>query len=179
MAVTSADLKYYLSSASATSANNTGGGLVTSIGGAISATEIVSGSNNNLFDAVSSAEAISGRVEYRLVYVTNENVTPQTLYASRVFVLANTVAAETKIEIALDPAAVGSNSSITLVDEIDSTNLLSGLTFSLASSFNNGLVIGDMPGGSKKAVWIKRTITAGAAAAQETATLSLQGETDV
>ncbi|QIW90290.1 hypothetical protein OLCHANIL_00207 [Vibrio phage V05] len=42
---------------------------IDSLGGGISATELVSGELHGLFDAVPSAEAASGRVEYRLIYV--------------------------------------------------------------------------------------------------------------
>ena len=176
MAVIAADIKYFKSTDATTVAGNTNGALVDSLGGVISANEIISNSNHNLFDAVTSAEALAGRIEHRLIYVTNQNAS-QTLFASKVFVATDTVAADTLIEIALDPAAVGADSSLTIADETDSGNALVGLTFSTANSFANGLDVGDMTFGTKKAVWVRRTITAGATAAAETATLEVQGDT--
>ena len=179
MAVIPADIKYFKSTDATTVANNTNGGTVDSLGGIISANEIATATNHNLFDAVISAEATAGRIEYRLIYVTNANVTPQTLYDAKVFINTNTISADTTIEIALDPAAVGADSSLTLLDEIDSSNVLVGLTFSLASSFATGLVIGDIDGaGGKKGIWIKRTIDALAVAAQDSGILEVQGDTD-
>lgn len=179
MSVQATDLKFYKSSASTTNANNTSGNLVGSIGGAISTTQITSGQLHDLFDAVLASEAQAGRIEYRCIYVVNSNTTPQTLYDARVFVQTNTVSADSSIEIALDPAAVGTDSTISLTDELDSDNKLSGLTFSPASDFDNGLVIGDVAGnGGKNAIWIKRTINAGASAANESAVIQFQGDTD-
>lgn len=181
MAVTASDLKFFKSAGTSTSANNTVGigTPVSSVGGAISATEVVSGSLHDLFDAVTSGEASAGRTEYRCIYVSNANATPQTLYASRIFIQSNTASVDSTLEIGLDVAPVGTNSAITLLDEIDSDNRLAAVAFSSATDFANGLVIGDVPGsGGKKAVWIKRTINPGAAAASETATISWQGDTD-
>lgn len=179
MSVQATDLKFYKSSASTTNANNTGGNLVGSIGGAISSTQLVSGQLHDLFDAVLASEALSGRVEYRCIYVTNENTTPQTLYSSTLFIQSNTDSTFSTIDIGLDPAPGGSDSTISLTDELDSDNKLSGITFRAANSFDNGLEIGDIAGnGGKKAIWVRRTILANAPAANEDAVLQFQGDTD-
>ncbi|WVX87462.1 hypothetical protein EniLVp02_0123 [Vibrio phage EniLVp02] len=169
MAVQSADLQFF------TSAGIADG--VESCGGAISGTQLPT-ELNALFDAVSATEAQAGVIDYRCVYVTNQNVTPQTLFNASIFVQTNAVG-DSNIQIALDPAPVGSDSSIILTDELDSDNKLSGLVFSPASDAANALPIGDMVGGGgKKAVWIRREVTAGAAASAETIVLEVRGDTD-
>lgn len=179
MAVNSTDLKFYKSSASAQTAENTGGSSITSLGGAISGTEVTSGVLHELFDAVTADEAEFGRVEYRCIYVVNNNVTPQTLYDARVFVSSDTTSDDSLIEIGLDTAAVGADTAISLTDEIDSDDKLAAIVFSPAADYDNGLVIGDIVGnGGKKAVWVKRTINALAGAATENAVITIQGDTD-
>lgn len=177
MAILASELKYFKSANTVTDPNNSLSATIESLGGAITANELTTGLMHDLFDVVPSAEASAGRTEYRCIYLKNENAT-QTLYDARVYISVNTPSPDSAIEIALDPAAVGVDSTITLADEIDSTSLLSSLIFSSAVDFTNALSIGDIPAGEYKAVWIKRIISPGAAAAAETCTLAFRGDTD-
>ncbi len=151
---------------------------IDSLGGGISSTELVSGALHDLFDAVPSAEAASGRVEYRLIYVQNTHAT-LTLYDAKIFMFSNTASPDSLIEIGLDPVAGnGDDSLILLDDEVDSGGDLAAVVFGAHSDFANGLDIGNLAAGEQRAVWIRRTIEAGAAAANETASISLRGDTD-
>lgn len=182
MAVQATDLKFYRSIGASTSANNSLAGTVTSLGGAIDVDhEIISGVTHALFDAVPSSEATTGRVEYRCVYIVNTNTVPQTLYNAKVYFNNLMTLNQSEIHIALDAAGVGLDSSITLIDEIDSSSKLSGFTWLAANTIATGLLIGDMTGAgaSKKAVWIRRTIKAGAEAGRESVMLRVVGDTDV
>ena len=178
MAILMTDLKYLKSTHSCTDSKNTKGSAVESVGGAISGDALVTGKLHDLFDPVTSAEGLAGRTEIRCIYVKNDHAT-QTLYDTKMFISTNTVSADSTIEIALDPASTGSDSAITLDDELDSGGKLSALTFSASVDFANGLDIGDMPASSYKAIWIKRIINAGAVASLESAVISLQGDSDV
>lgn len=162
MPVISSEIKFFKSS--------TGIGL----GGPISATEIVNAAMNNVFDNVNSAEAVAGDVEYRCVYVKNTNPS-LTLLSTVIFIGADTASADTNIEIGLDPAGINSSGVAIGGEGIAPT----GVVFDIAEDYANGLVIGDLPAnGGYQAVWIKRTVLAGAAAtASDYATLSIQGET--
>ena len=71
-------------------------------------------------------------------------------------------------------SAVGTGNEQTVADEQTAP---SGVSFSAPSNFAGGLSIGDIPAGSHKAVWARRTVTAGAAAVNDTATLRVQGDT--
>lgn len=162
MPITATDIKYYKSSS--------GVGL----GGPISASEIVSGVLNNIFDNVSSVEATDGDVEYRCIYVKNTHVS-LVLQAARVFIEYNTSSPDTDLEIGLDPAGINGTAVVVVSEGIAPV----GVSFSNPVDFANGLVIGDITAnGGYQAIWLKRTVNAGASAlASDSATLRVQGET--
>jgi hypothetical protein len=181
MAILSSDLKYFKSLytvAAGAGNGNTHDLEVTSLGGGLSAVEISTGVVHDLFDSVSSAEAIAGRIEHRLIYVTNEHAT-LTLYDATVFVNLNTSSVDSTLEIGLDPVAGnGADSVIELADETDSGSALTAVTFTLADGFANGINIGHLAAGEQRAIWLRRTILAGATAGFETTTLAIRGDTD-
>lgn len=129
-----------------------------SLGGVISS-ELMPASLNALFDRVNSAEALAGDVEYRCVYLKNSHAT-LTLYAATVWLAANTPSPDTSVSIGLGTAAVNATEQ-TVADE---STAPSGVSFSAPASYGAGLVIGDIPPGQHKAVWIRRTVSAAAAA---------------
>lgn len=181
MPILTGDLKFNKSLhtvAAGTDNGNTHGSEVESLGGAISTSELVSAEVHGLFDAVPSAEALAGRVEYRLIYVKNDH-SDLTLYDAKVFMFENTTSENSIIELGLDPVAGnGDDSVIELDDEADSTDKLSAVVFGAHSTFDSGLDIGNLAAGSKRAVWVRRTIEAGATAASELATIAVRGDTD-
>lgn len=163
MAIASSDIKYRLSGG----ASNTD--PADSLGGAESSTDAGSG----IFDNVSSAEAAVGDTEYRCVYVKN-NHGSLTLQGAKIWIQTNTPSADTAVEIGLGSTAVGTGNEQTVADEQTAP---SGVTFSSAANEGAALSIGDIPNGSHKAVWIKRTVTAAAAAANDAFTLRVKGDT--
>lgn len=166
MPITSSDIVLRLSGGG----GNTSGDA--SLGGAISSTSAPS-TLNGLFDAVSGAEATSGDTEYRCVYVKNNNGS-LTLVAPYIWVQTNTPSTDTTIAIGLGTAAVDATEQ-TITDE---STAPSGVSFSSPASYAAGLAITDLAAGSYKAIWIRRTVTAGASAyANDTFTLRVQGET--
>lgn len=162
MPIASTDIKFRLSGG----ASNTNPDA--SLGGVKSTTDAPS----NLLDTVSSAEAASGDVEYRCEYVHNAHAT-LTLEAAKVWVQANTPSADTTIDIGLGTSAVNATEQ-TVVDEQTAP---SGVTFSAAANEAGAVSLGNIPAGQSRAIWIRRTITAGAVAANDTATLRVKGDT--
>lgn len=146
MAITSGDIDFFKSTTSP------------SIGGTIG-TEITDASLHNLFDVVSSGEATSGESEYRCIYVKNSHGT-QTLLNAYIWIETNTPSAESTIEIALGDTAVGTGSETAVADEDTAPSLTD--SFASPATKGAGKLIGDIPAGEYKAIWIKRTITAGA-----------------
>lgn len=165
MAIVESEIKQYLSGGATNTDKNA------SIGGAISSTEIVNNTLNNLFDLATSAESSAGSTRYRAFYIKNTNAT-NTYYSSFVYISSNTSSATTTVEIGL---ATEDGSPIeTLAND---TTAPSGVTFSTAAGEANKLDIGDLAPDESKAVWVKWTITAGTEAINDEMTLSIKGET--
>lgn len=162
MPIISTDIKYRLSGG----ASNTDPLLA--LGGVVSSTD----AGSNLLDAVSSAEAAAGDIEYRAFYVRN-NHGSLTLLGAKVWINANTPSADTDLAIGLGTSAV----SATEQTVATTAAAPSGVTFSAAANEAAGLTIGDLAPGETKAVWLRRVVTAAAAATNDTATLRVKGDT--
>lgn len=144
-----------------------------SLGGAISSEEVVDDSLHNLFDRVQGSESEGGDVEYRLFYVKNNHAT-LTLQNAKIYINTNTPSTDSAIEIAV-AAETGSP-----VQEIaDESTAPTDETFYSADGEENALTIGDLAPGESKGIWVKRTITAGAAAyADDNVIIKVFGDTD-
>lgn len=163
MAIISTDIKYRLSGGAANSAPSA------SLGGAKSSTDAPIG----IFDDVSSAEASAGSVEYRCIYVHNAHLT-LTLLGAKLWIQANTPSASTDVAVGLGSSGLNATEQ-TVATEVTAPT---GVTFSSPAAFASGLTLGDVPAGQHFPVWVRRTVTAGAAAASDTFTLRVQGDTN-
>ena len=162
MASVSTDMQYRLSGGASNS------DTAASLGGAKSSVAA-----SNYFDDVSSAEASAGDVEYRCVYVHNAHGT-LSLIGAKVFIQTNTPSSDTDVAIGLGSSAINGTEQ-TVADE---STAPSGVTFSAPTTFAGGLAIGDLAAGAHKAVWVRRTVNAGAAAYADSFTLRVQGDTN-
>jgi hypothetical protein len=128
---------------------------------------------DQLFDAVSAGEASAGRVEYRCVYLHNANGV-DTMTAAVVYVSANTPLAGTTLDIGVGTSAVNGTEQ-TIANE---TTAPTSVTFSAPTTAGTGLVLGDIPAGQHRAIWLRRTVTAGATnSANDSWSLGYQCET--
>lgn len=170
MPIASGDIDYFLSGGAANSDPNA------SLGGARStATEVTDNVDNNLFDDVSGAEHTAGRVEYRCVYVKNSHGS-LTLTGAVVWIASDTSGADSDLSIAVGTAAVNGTEQGPLANE---TTAPSGVSWSDAAvSRATGLALGDLPAGQHKAVWLRRTISAGSTPqAADTCSIQAGGDT--
>lgn len=151
MAILASEIKEYRSTFSASG--------IDSLGGAITATEIVDNTTHNIWDVVSSTESNSGDTEYRCIYVKNTNAT-LTLEAAKVWVATNTPSTDTSVEIGLGSSAVNGTEQTVANEGTAPTSV----TFSTAAGEGNALSIGNIPNGQHKAIWIKRIVGATAGA---------------
>lgn len=166
MPITTPDFVIRLSGGAANASGNA------SLGGAKSA-NAVSTAINGLFDAVSAGEAVAGDVEYRCIYMHNANGT-EAMTAARVWVSANTPLAGTTLDIGVGTSAVNGTEQ-TIADE---STAPSGVTFSAPSTAGAGLALGDIPASQHRAIWLRRTTTAGSgSSANDTWELGLDCET--
>ena len=161
MAIVSTDIQYRLSGGASNS------DPVLSLGGVKSSTAA-----SNYFDDVSSAEASAGDTEYRCVYVHNNHGT-LSLIGAKVFIQTNTPSSDTDVAIGLGSSAINGTEQ-TVADE---STAPTGVSFSAPTTFAGGLAIGDLAAGAHKAVWVRRTVNAGAAAYADSFTLRVQGDT--
>jgi len=155
MPIVSGDIDFFEST-------TTNGGNI-SLGGPITANEITSGDLHNLFDVVDSTEAASpGQTSYRCFYVKN-NHGSLTLQDAKVYFNESTLNGDNAIAMALDGNGVnGTADSVANEETAPNTGSPS---FSTPTSEGAALTIGNIPAGQHQAIWLRRTVTGGAAAA--------------
>lgn len=162
MPISSSDIQYRLSGGASNAVQSA------SLGGAKSATA----ASASIFDAVSSAESGSGDVEYRCIYVHN-NHGSLSLDNAVAWIPANTPSATTVVEIGVGTSAVNGTEQVVA----DENTAPAGVTFTAASSKEAGVALGTIPAGQHRAVWVRRTVSAGTAAAADGFTLRAGGDT--
>ncbi|MGI4849328.1 MAG: hypothetical protein ACRYGK_14485, partial [Janthinobacterium lividum] len=126
----------------------------------------------SIFDDVSAAESSAGDVEVRCIYVHNAHAT-LTLQNAVAWFPANTPSTSTVVELGVGTSAVnGTEQTVT-----DENTAPSGVTFVAGATKAAGVALGDIPPGQSRALWTRRTVTAGAAAFADSFTLRVEGET--
>lgn len=153
MAIVAADILFKLSGGGANSDPNA------ALGGVISSVNLTDNTLHNLFDVVSGAEAAAGDTEYRCLYIKN-NHGSLTWQGVGVYIDTNTPSSDTTVTIGLGTSAISATEQ-TVANE---NTAPSGVTFFAAAGSGAALSIGDVAAGATKALWIKRIVTAGAAA---------------
>lgn len=114
---------------------------------------------NNVFDAVSAVDSLTGKVEYRCVYVKNASAV-DTASGVKVFIAQLTNGPD-EIDIGLDPAGVGNGTSTGVATTIaNETAVPAGVTFSRPVTAGTGLTIGTLSPGQVAAFWERRTVDA-------------------
>ena len=142
-----------------------------SLGGAMSSVAVT---GSTIFDAVSGTESAAGDTEYRGVCIRNGHAT-LTWLSVVVYINPDTPAADTDADIALALEAV----NVTMATIATEDTAPAGVTFTNAAvSFATGLAVGDIPATQFKGVWLKRVITAAAAASNDSFTANAAGDTN-
>lgn len=168
MPITEPDVELRLSGGSANANANA------SLGGAKSSTVVVDNVLNNLWDNVSGLESGSGDIEYRCIYVHNNHGT-LTMINTKIWIGSATLSSDDEVDIGLGTSAIGVGDEQLVANESTSPT---GVTFSRPTNSGTALVIGDIPPGQHKAIWVRRTVNAGAAAfTNNTYTLETECET--
>lgn len=165
MSILSTDLKFYLSGGASNSDPNA------ALGGAISSTEVVDNTLNNLFDDITGDEHTAGDTEYRAFFFKNNSA--ETAYNAKIWIETNTNAADDTLEIAKE-IALGSPIQ-TVANEGTAPT---GLSFTSAAGQANAISIGTMTTGTVMGVWVKRIVSAGSTPqATDTAQLKVYVDT--
>jgi hypothetical protein len=144
------------------------GGARSTAGGGI----ITSGVANNLWDDVSGDESALGDTEYRGIYVVNNHGTLP-LQNAKLWIDSLTASANTEFDIAL--AGEGLNGTMETVS--DESTPPTGETFTRPTTKAGGLSLGSIPPTQHYGIWIKRTVDPGAAAASDSGSIRVEGDT--
>jgi hypothetical protein len=99
---------------------------------------------------------VAGLVEYRCIYLHNASGA-DTMIAARAWVISNTPLAGTTLDIGVGTSAVNGTEQ-TIANEATAPV---GVTFSAPAAAASGLALGDIPAGQHRALWLRRTVTAG------------------
>ena len=166
MVITNDDVNYRLSGGQANESP------AASLGGAISDT-IYEDPINMLFDRVEVAEASAGDIEYRCIFFRNNHAT-QAGDTIRVWIAVETPSPDSEIAIGLDPAGAGEDAAVIANESTAPT----GVNFTRPLTFATGLLIPVLNAQEAIAIWIRRTISAGAAVTADSYELLARGETD-
>lgn len=162
MPISPSDIQFRLSGGAANAAP------AASLGGVKSSVASPAG----LFDDVTAAQSSAGSVEYRCAYVHNAHAT-LTLENAVAWISANTPNVGTVVEIGIGTAALNATEQ-TVASE---STAPAGVTFAVAANKAAGIALGSIPPGQGRSVWARRTVTAGASAGADTATIKVEGET--
>lgn len=162
MAIVSTDIHYRLSGGAANALP------AASLGGAKSSNDAGAG----IFDDVTSSESAAGDVEYRCVYAHNAHAT-LTLSNAVAWLPTNTPDTQTTVDIGVGTSAVNGTEQ-TVADE---NTAPTDVTFAAAATQGAGIALGDLPPGQSRAIWLRRTVNAGAAAVADSFTLRVTGDT--
>jgi len=188
MAIVAGDLKKYLTGASSDGGTQTNPNLA--LGNYRSATEITDNTDNNLFDDVSGSEASAGDTEYRCICLKNTHGT-LSLQNAKVWVSTDEANASTALYLALEVPTGGDTNGYAQTIGTESTaptvgsgNVSAWYATSALNSYANGIAVNqgshdvNLDAGEIVFVWIKRVISASAAAASGiNFTIRLQGDT--
>ncbi len=139
--------------------------------GGVKSSVAVTGST--LWDTVSGAESAAGDVEYRGIYIHNAHAT-LTMFGAVAWLQANTPSATTTLDIGLGTSALNGTEQ-TVADE---TTAPSGVSFSAAATLGAAIALGDIPPGQSRFIWLRRTVAAGSAASNDTATVRINCDTE-
>ena len=136
-------------------------------------TEISDATLHNIFDVVSSDDAIGGSVNFRCIYMKNTNVS-LTFAEVISYITSNTPSVDTVLGIGPGTAAVGGVEQ--LIPDEDTAPI--GVAFVEGEGIGNKVDLGSIPPTSYKAIWLRRLVSAGAqAVASDLSTIRVEGST--
>lgn len=157
MAITATDVLFRLSTTAGAAGNAAAqADPNASLGKYLSTTDLAAGTNT-LFDNVSGTENAASDVEYRCLFVFNNHAT-LTAQAVVVYISAE-VAGGAVVAIAADTTAASAKGAAAAqaLQVANEKTAPAGLTFTAPTTAATGIALGDIPAGSCRAFWVRRT----------------------
>lgn len=176
-AITGAEIKFKHSVAAAAGNTTAQPNPNASLGDQVSTSEWAGGVANDLFDDISGAENAASTVDYRCEFVDNTN-TANTLVGPKVYISAE-VAGGASVALGADTTAASARGAATQQALIiaNENTAPAGVTFSAPTTLATGVALGDIPSGSVKAFWLRRTAANTSALSADGVTVTVGGDT--
>lgn len=176
-AIVTGDLLWKYSVAAA-AGNTTASSAAASLGDQVSTTAFPDATLNALFDDISGAENAASTVDYRGLFIHNNNAA--NIFQNAVIYISAEVALGASIAIATDniaASAVGSGSTqmATIANETTAPTGVSA--FSSPTTVGTGLSLGNIGIAQVKGFWVRRTAANSAALSNDGVTLAIAGDT--
>lgn len=177
MAISASDILVRYSTTSGSAGNTTAGTAAGSLGKYVSTTDVTT-SLNGQFDDISGAENAASTIDYRGFFILNNHAT---LTAQNVVIyLSAEVAGGAGIALAVDSTAAsakGASPAQGLQIANETTAPAGPLTFSSPTTVGTGIAVGDIPAGSVRQIWVRRTAANSAALDADGYTLGIGFDT--
>lgn len=177
-AITAADIQFRGSVVAGAAGNaNAFGGADTSLGKYIASGVLADATINALFSDATGAENAASTVHYQCVFVYNAN--GANAYQNAVVWVSGDPAGGAAVAIAVDSVAASAlgAAAAQALQIANRTTAPAAIAFSTPTSAATGLALGNIPAGSVKAIWIRRTLANTAALNADGITISVQGDT--
>jgi hypothetical protein len=162
----------------AAAGNTTTSTPATSLGDQISTSAWAGGAANDLFDDISGAENAASTVDYRCIFIHNNN--GANIYQNAVVYLSAEVAGGASIAIAVDnlPASPIAQASAQAAVIGNETTAPTGVgAFSSPITAGTGLSLGNIGIAQCRAIWIRRTASNSSALSNDGVTIAVAGDT--
>ena len=179
-AITTGEIVWRYSVKTGSAGNSVAGTAAGSLGTWISQTAWAGGVANDLFDDISGAENAASTVDYRCIFIYNSN--SANALQNAVVYLSSEVGGGASIAVAADTTAAsvlgsGTAQALTATTETAPGAGVTGLAYSSPITAGAGVSLGNIPAGSVKAFWIRRTAANTVAVSGDGVTLSVTGDT--
>lgn len=179
-AIQASEIVFRYSVKNGTAGNSTAGTATGSLGTYISTTAWSGGTANDLFDDISGTANAAGQVDYRCVFVYNSNAS--NALQNAVVYIASEVSGGATIALAADTTAASalassSSQALTATSATAPGSGVTALSFSSPTSAAAGVALGNIPSGSVKAFWVRRTATNSSALSGDGVTVAIAGDT--
>ena len=144
------------------------------LGGAISNTQVTDNTDNNLFEDVTGAEASTGNIDYKGIYVNNAHGS-LTLQNAVIWIESQTTSSDTAVRIAL--ALEGKNVTMDSIVDKD-TAPAPVVSWDTAANKAAGLQLTNLASGENFGIWVERDVDPSASAVNaDTFELKVEGDT--
>ena len=176
-AIVAGDILFKYATTAGSAGNTNTSTALTSLGKYISTTAWAGGTANDLFDDITGAENAASQVDYRCIFIHNNNAAND--YQSVVAYLSAEVAGGSNIAIGVDTTAASAIGSATAqaLTIASTTTAPAGVSFSSPTTAGTGISVGTIPVGYCQAIWVRRTATNSAALSNDGVTIAVSGDT--